>query len=77
VAAQRLKPGEKLIELRAADGIDGYEVHTQGSDGAARYSRLSDVPPSQHMEVLPHEHGEVRLSLVVEKLFRRLRAQRP
>jgi hypothetical protein len=77
VAAQRLQPGEKLVELRAAEGIDGYEVHIQRADGSAAFARLSDVPPGEHTELLPHEHGEVRVNTLVEKLFRRLRARKP
>lgn len=75
MAAKRLAKGERLLDVRAAEGIEGYEVHTQ-LDGEARRSLLADIPPANYVEALPAQNGEVRVSGLVEKLFRRLRAQR-
>ncbi|HEV8359079.1 MAG TPA: hypothetical protein VGR28_01350 [Candidatus Thermoplasmatota archaeon] len=75
MAVYRLARGERLLSLRAAEGLDGYEVHTLDAQGLKR-SVLADLPPRSHVDLLPQEHGEIRVSMLVERLLRRLRTQK-
>lgn len=75
MAARRFHRGERLLDLRSAEQVEGYEVHTRGEDSVERRV-LSDSPPSHYTERLAGEHGEVRVAPMVDALLARLRNRR-
>lgn len=76
MAARRFRPGEKLLDLRSAEQVEGYEVHSHRQGQAPERRVLSDAPPGPYTERMPGEHGEVRIAPMVDALMRRLRRGR-
>lgn len=76
MAARRLRPDERILDIATAEHVEGYEVRS-ARDGAAVERRiLTDAAPAGYVDRLATEHGEVRLAPAVDQLLRRLRAAR-
>lgn len=76
MAARRLRPGEELLDIQAAEHVEGYQVHSRRRDAAPERRVLSDAPPRRFVTRLPDENGEVRVSPLVDAMVLRLRARR-
>jgi hypothetical protein len=76
MAARRLAPGERLLRIDGAEGVEGYEVHSRRHDGPPEHRVLTDVAPQGFVARVGGEHGEVRVAPLVEALLLRLRMAR-
>ena len=77
MAAKRLRPGERLLDIRSADAdVEGYEVHSRRQGEAPDRDVLTDAPPDRYVERVPASSGEVRVAPMVDALLRKLRDQR-
>jgi hypothetical protein len=76
MAAKRLAPGERLLDIRAAEETEAYEVHSGKAGEAPGRSVVQDAPPSRYTSRLADASGEVRVAPLVDALLARLRARR-
>lgn len=77
MAAKRLAPGERLLDIRAAiEDVEGYEVHSRKAGEAPARGVLTDLPPEHYVERMQERNGEVRVAPLVDVLLARLRAKR-
>jgi hypothetical protein len=77
MAAKRLAAGERLLDIQAAEQVEGYEVHSRREGEAPERTVLTDTPPERFVDRHPTEHGEVRVAFALDAMLRRLRAKRP
>jgi hypothetical protein len=76
MAARRLAPGERVLDIRAAEDVEGYEVRSVMRDGSDERRVLTDTPPRDFIEGWNGEHGEVRVAPLIDTLLRRVRSQK-
>jgi hypothetical protein len=76
MAAHRLRRGEKLLDIQAAEGsLEGYRVRSL-EEGAESARVVHDAPPQGYTGRWPEEHGELRLAPAVDALLARMRKLR-
>jgi hypothetical protein len=78
MAAKRLRPDERLLDIRSADQVqvEGYEVHSDAPGEVPERRVLTDAPPDRYVERVAEQNGEVRVAPMVDALLKRLRDQR-
>ena len=78
MAAKRLRPGERLLDLRSAEQaeVEGYEVHSGRPGDPLHRGVLTDAPPDAYVERMLGPNGEVRVAPMVDALLKKLRDQR-
>jgi hypothetical protein len=77
MAARKLRPGERILDIRAAGqpGLEGYQVHSLAR-GKPERRVLADTPPERFTSRMADAHGEVRVAPLVDALLRRMRGKR-
>lgn len=78
MAARRLRPGERLLDIRSAEGAnrEGYQVHSVRRDEAPERRILADLPPEDFTSRIAEPQGEVWISPLLESLRQRLHGRR-
>jgi len=76
MAAHRLRRGERILDIQAAEGaLEGYRVRSL-EEGAESASMVHDAPPADYTGRWAEENGELRVAPAVDVLLARARKRR-
>ena len=75
MAVRRLAPGEWVLDIRVAEDVEAYEVHSV-REGTVDRSLLTDGTPVEYTERFEGEAGAVHLAPMVDLLLSKLRGRR-
>ncbi|MCA1813706.1 MAG: hypothetical protein LC624_07115 [Halobacteriales archaeon] len=76
MAAHRMRRGQRLLEVQAAEGpLEGYRTISL-EEGGATGAMVHDGPPEGYTGRWAQEHGELRVAPAVDALLARMRKLR-